>query len=139
VGELYTIGVFTGLGVSLGVVASALLGWIRYGPVLAAALGAAAGAALGVALSGTEEAIGGAVGGLAGAVGAGMLLRGALSRGGARVATGALLVAAALMLALLALVPALGYVEAVVLPALAARLRRASGRRYAGLRILARD
>jgi hypothetical protein len=36
-------------------------------------------------------------------------------------------------------VPALGYLEAVALPALAARLRRRSPERYAGLRTLARD
>jgi len=33
----------------------------------------------------------------------------------------------------------LGYVEALGLPALAARLRKRGGERYAGLRILARD
>ena len=138
-GELYTIGVFTGLGVSLGVVGAALLGGVRVGLALAAAAAAATGAALGLALADTEEAIGAGVGGLAGAVGAGVLVRGALTRGGARVATAALLVLAALVLALLALVPAVGYLEAVVLPALAARVRRVGGRRYAGLRILARD
>jgi hypothetical protein len=42
-------------------------------------------------------------------------------------------------LAVLALVPLLGYVEAVALPALAARLRRRSPETYAGLRTLARD
>ena len=139
VGELYTIGVFTGLGVSLGVVAAALLGGIRFGLPLAAALGAAAGGALGFALAGAEEAVGGAVGGVAGAVGAGVLVRGALTRGGARIATGALLVVAALVLAVLALVPALGYIQAVALPLIARRLRRSESRRYAGLRILARD
>lgn len=139
VGELYTIGVFTGLGVSLGIVGAALLGGLRLGLLLAAAAGAAAGAALGIALAGTEEAVGGGVGGLAGAIGAGVLLRGALTRGGARVATGGLLIVAALLFALLALVPGLGYLQAVVLPALAARMRRAGSRRYAGLRILARD
>jgi hypothetical protein len=139
VGELYTIGVFTGLGVGLGIVAAALLGGIRFGLPLAVVAGAAAGAGLGLALSETEEAIGGGLGGLAGAVGAGTLVRGALTRGGARIATGALLIAAAVVVGLLALVPAVGYLEAVVLPALAARLRRAESRRYAGLRILARD
>jgi hypothetical protein len=139
VGELYTIGVFTGLGVSLGVVGAALLGGIRLGLALAVVAATATGAALGLALADTEEAIGAGVGGLAGALGAGVLVRGALTRGGARVATAALLIVAALVLGLLALVPAVGYLEALVLPALAARVRRTGGRRYAGLRILARD
>jgi hypothetical protein len=43
------------------------------------------------------------------------------------------------VIGVLALVPAVGYVEAVVVPALAARLRRRTGRSYAGLRVLARD
>jgi hypothetical protein len=139
VGEIYAIGVFTGLGVSLGIVGAALLGGVRFGLPLALAAGGLAGTALGIALAGPEEAVGGAVGGLAGATGAGVLARGALTRGGARIATGALLVVAALVLGLLALVPGVGYLEAVVLPGLAARLRRAGSRRYAGLRILARD
>jgi hypothetical protein len=42
-------------------------------------------------------------------------------------------------IAVLALVPGIGYVETVVVPVLAARLRRRGGDRYAGLRILARD
>jgi hypothetical protein len=139
VGDLYTIGVFTGLGVGLGIVAAAVLGGLPFGRWMAIVAGAAAGVALGLAFSDMEQAIGGGIGGLAGAVGAGALARGALSRGGARLATGALLVAAALIVGLLALIPAVGYLEAVALPTIAARLRRAGGRRYAGLRILARD
>ena len=46
---------------------------------------------------------------------------------------------AALVVAALALIPGVGYLEALVLPALGARLRRRGGERYAGLRILARD
>jgi hypothetical protein len=46
---------------------------------------------------------------------------------------------AAVVTAGLAFVPALGYLEAVVLPALALRLRRREPERYAGLRTLARD
>jgi hypothetical protein len=45
----------------------------------------------------------------------------------------------ALAVAGLAWVPALGYVEALALPALAARLRRRAPERYAGLRTLAKD
>jgi hypothetical protein len=137
--DLYTIGVFVGFGAGLGVLAAALLGGIRVGLALALAAAAAGSVAFGLALADAEEAIGAAVGGLAGAFGAGALARGALTRGGARVATAALLVLAALVLGLLALIPGVGYLEAVVLPALALRLRRTGSRRYAGLRILARD
>lgn len=137
--DLYTIGVFVGFGVGVGVLAAALLAGARLGLALSLAAAAVAGIALGLALADIEEAVGAAVGGLAGAFGAGALARGALTRGGARVATAALLVLAALVLGLLALIPGVGYLEAVVLPALALRLRRTGSRRYAGLRILARD
>jgi hypothetical protein len=46
---------------------------------------------------------------------------------------------AALVLAILAWIPVFGYIEAVLVPALAARLRRRAPERYAGLRSLARD
>lgn len=138
-GDFYWIGVLTGFGVGLGVLAAGLLAGVRAGTALAAAAAVAAGAGLGLAVADAEEAVGGAIGGLAGALGAGALVRGALRRGGARVATGALLGLAAALLALLALIPGIGYLEAVLLPALGARLRRRGGRRYAGLRTLARD
>jgi hypothetical protein len=138
-GDLYAIGVLTGFGVGLGVLAAGLLAGARAGMVLAAAAAAGAGAGLGLALADTEEAVGGGIGGLAGALGSGALVRGTLRRGGARVATGALLGVAAVLLAVLALIPGVGYLEAVLLPALGARLRRRGGRRYAGLRTLARD
>ena len=47
--------------------------------------------------------------------------------------------AAALAVAVLALVPALGYLEALLAPLLGERLRRRTAGRYAGLRILAKD
>jgi hypothetical protein len=137
--DLYTIGVFVGFGVGLGVLAAALLAGARLGLALALAAAAAGGVALGLAVADVEEAVGAAAGGLAGAVGAASVARGALTRGGARAATAALLVLVAVVLGLLALIPGVGYLEAVVLPALAMRLRRTGSRRYAGLRILARD
>jgi hypothetical protein len=140
VGAWYTIGLFAGLGVAVGVLLAGLLATSRAGILLAFALGAAAGAAAGALLSGWPEAAGGGLGGLLGAAGAAQVVGGTLRRGGTRVGTALLFVLGAFVLALLALVPVLGYVEAVVVPALAARLRRrAAGRTYAGLRILARD
>ena len=47
--------------------------------------------------------------------------------------------AAVLGAALLAFIPAVGYVEALAAPVLGWRLRRRAGARYAGLRVLARD
>jgi hypothetical protein len=46
---------------------------------------------------------------------------------------------AALVLAALSFVPVLGYLLALALPVLGLRVRRRSGERHAGLRILARD
>jgi hypothetical protein len=137
--ELYTVGVFMGIGVAVGVLLAGLLAGTRLGAVAAVALAAAVGVAAGLGLADVEESVGGGLGGLAGAAGAGVLVGGALRHGGARIATGALLGLSAVVLAILAFVPALGYLEALALPALGARVRRRGGRRFAGLRTLARD
>jgi UPF0716 family protein affecting phage T7 exclusion len=67
------------------------------------------------------------------------LLSGTLRRGGTRVAAAALLAAGGFLIAVLAFIPLFGFIEAVVLPALATRMRRREPERYAGLRTLARD
>jgi hypothetical protein len=54
-------------------------------------------------------------------------------------ATALLVLVGAALVAALAFVPAIGYAEALALPALGMRLRRRAGKRYAGLRTLARD
>ena len=134
-GSWYTIGLLAGLGAAVGVLAAGL--FPRLAP---AALGAAAVAVgIGFARFDWDEAVAGAVGGLLGALGATTIVRGALRRGGTRGGTAALVAAAAVVTAGLAFVPVLGYLEAVVLPALALRLRRREPERYAGLRTLARD
>lgn len=51
----------------------------------------------------------------------------------------AALPAATLAAALLAFVPAAGYLEALAAPVVGWRLRRRAGGRYAGLRVLAKD
>jgi hypothetical protein len=129
----YTAGLAAGLGVGLGV----FLAGLRPG-LAATALGLAGGLAIGLLAWGWPEAVAGALGGGAGGPAASQIVRGALARGGARTPTALLMAAAGAVLAALALVPALGYLEAVALPALAARLRGRAGRRYAGLRILTR-
>jgi hypothetical protein len=137
-GDWYSVGVFAGLGVALGIAVVGGLGGRRFAlaaPFLAAALGVA----LGIVLADAEEAAAGGVGGALGAAGSLELVRGALGRGGTRAATGLLVLTGAAVVAGLAFVPGLGYVETVALPALGMRLRRRAGKRYAGLRTLARD
>jgi hypothetical protein len=139
VGAVYWIGVALGLGVGAGILLAGLLATGRAG-IAAAIVGAgAAGAAVGFLIGGPEDAIAAGIGGVAGAAGSAGLVRGALRRGGVRGATALLIGVAAFVCAVLAFVPFLGYVEAVILPALAARVRSREGERYAGLRILARD
>ena len=111
--------------------------WYTVG--LALGLGVAGGAVAGVLIEDWEELAGGALGGLIGAAAAAVVVAGALRRGGTRGGLALIVAAVAAGIAVLALVPVLGYVEAAVLPALAVRLRRTQPERYAGLRTLARD
>src|SRR5438309_9123127 len=116
-GNWYWVGVFAGLGVAFGIAAAAGLAG-RRASILAPFLAAAVAVALGIVFAHAEEAAGGGVGGILGAAGALELVGGALGRGGTRVATALLVVLAGLVAAALAFVPAVGYAEAVVLPAL---------------------
>jgi hypothetical protein len=138
-GEWYWIGVAVGLGAGVGVFLAGLLGADRRQVGAAMLLGAAAGVGVGLVLDDWGEAIGGGIGGLAGALGAGELALGTLRRGGTRAGTAVLFALGALAVAALGFVPALGYLEAALLPILGIRLRRRAGERYAGLRILAKD
>jgi hypothetical protein len=138
-GDWYWIGFCAGMGVASGALAAALLGWARLGWTAAVGIGIAAGIAIGFGLRDWDEALGGGIGGVAGGFGAGQIVRGALRCGGTRGGTATLVGAAAVGIAAIAAVPVLGYVEALVVPALALRMRRRGGDRYAGLRILARD
>jgi hypothetical protein len=140
-GAWYWIGVAAGLGAAAGVL---LAGALRVALLVVAVVAAAAGAGLGFAVDAWQpgswgDVAAGAAGGFAGAFGAAQIVRGALRRGGTAVGTAMIVAGAALLVAGLAWVPALGYLEAVALPALAARLRRRQPERYAGLRTLARD
>src|ERR671933_141349 len=138
-GDWYWIGLAVGIGVGCGLAFSGLLAALRAGLVAAALVAVAAGVGIGFALDDWDEALGGGLGGLARALGSAQLVRGTLRRGGTRGGTAVLVALAALAVAAPALVPGVGYLEAVALPALAARLRRRAGERYAGLRVLARD
>jgi hypothetical protein len=134
-GDWYTIGILVGLGASIGVAATGVLRRALAGLVLAVAVAVAIGLVFGQ----WDEAIGGAAGALCGAIGSAPLVRGTLRRGGTRGGTALLLALAALVGAALAFVPALGYLEAVAVPVLGARLRSRAPERHAGLRSLARD
>lgn len=139
VATLYWIGVALGLGVSAGVLLVGFLAGGRMGIAAAIVGAAAAGAAIGFFIWSLEEGLAGGIGGLAGSAGSAGVVRGALRRGGVRGATAALIGAAGLACALLAFVPLLGYLEAIVVTVLGVRVRGREGGRYAGLRILARD
>ena len=134
-GGWYWIGVLVGIGVALGVLAAAVLPrW-----VVAAVAAAVVAAVVGYLVTGWPEAVGGAVGGISGALGATPVVAGALRRGGTRSGLALLVGGAALVIAALAFVPIVGYLEAVLVPALGLRLRAREPERHAGLRTLARD
>lgn len=134
-GDWYTIGILVGLGAALGVAAT---GTLRR-PLAALVVAAAIAAAIGFAFWQWDEAAGGLAGALCGSLGSAPLVAGTLRRGGTRGGTAAILALAALVGAALAFVPVVGYLEALAVPALGARLRRRSPDKHAGLRTLARD
>jgi hypothetical protein len=138
-GAWYTIGLCVGVGTGAGVLLSGLFAASRLGVAVAVILAAAAGVGVGLAFFDWPEALGGGIGGLLGALGAAGIVQGTLRRGGTRLGTAVIVGLAGVGVAALALVPVVGYLEAIVIPALAVRLRRREGGRFAGLRILARD
>jgi len=138
-GSWYWIGVCAGLGVGIGVFLAGLFAGTRTALTAALVLAAGAGIAVGFLIGEWDEAIGGGAGGMLGAIGAAQLVAGTLRRGGARFGTAVFVGLAAVVLAALAWIPAAGYLEAALVPVLAARLRGRAAERYAGLRSLARD
>jgi hypothetical protein len=137
-GSWYWIGVCAGLGVAVGVLLAALFAGTRIALTATLVLAAGIGIAIVFALGQWDEAIGGGAGGAFGAIGAAQLVTGTMRRGGARFGIIVFLGLAALVLAALAWIPIVGYLEAAVVPALAARLRDRAPERYAGLRSLAK-
>ena len=143
-GGWYWIGVCVGLGAAAGVLLAGFAGAARAALPVAGLLAAVVGAGIGYGLEGWQpggwgDIVGGVVGGLVGALGAVQVVRGALRRGGTRGGTALLVAGAAIATAALAWAPVVGYVEALALPWLAARIRKRAPERYAGLRSLARD
>jgi len=139
VGDWYSIGLCVGLGTGIGVLLAGLVASSRAGIAAAVIAGAGAGLGIGLAFFHSAQGVGGVCGAVLGAAGAAVVVRGTLRRGGTVGGTAALIAGAAVVLAGLAFVPAVGYLEAVVVPALGLRLRRRIPERYAGLRTLARD
>lgn len=137
-GAWYTIGLCLGLGLGIGVILSGLLGVHAVGVGLATVVGGGAGALLGIALGDVVEVVAGALGGVLGALSAAAVVHGALRRGATRLGVAAYVGLTGVLVGLLALVPVVGYVEAVALPLLAARMRGRRAARYAGLRTLAK-
>ena len=137
-GSWYTIGLCLGLGLGLSVAITGILGSNVLGIGAAAIVGAVLGGAIGLLIGGTPETIAGAVGGVLGALAAAAVVVGrcdAARRGSElRAYMGAL----GVLVCLVALVPVAGYVLAVALPLLAARMRGRQAARFAGLRTLAK-
>jgi len=138
-GDWYTIGLALGIGTALGALFAGLLSSTPAGRAAAVGLAGAVGAGAGLLIEDWSETLAGAAGGVVGAAAAVVVVAGALRRGGTRGGLALIVGAAAVALAAVAFVPAAGYLEALALPALAARLRRTQAERYAGLRSLARD
>jgi hypothetical protein len=137
-GDWYEIGIMVGLGVAAGIAFAGILAGLRFG-VASTLLGSiVVGVVVGLLLNGWLGAAGGVVGAVVGSVSAAMVVRGAGKRGATAGGTALLLFAAAILVAMLALIPVVGYIEAVVLPGLAARRSRRGPDKYAGLRSLAK-
>jgi hypothetical protein len=98
----------------------------------------AVGVAAGLLVKGWLGLPGSLLGAVLGAVSASIVARGALRRGATRGGIALLVGGAAVAVGLLALLPVVGYVLAVVIPALAARRARNEPERHAGLRTLAK-
>ena len=143
-GAWYWIGVSAGLGTAVGVLVAAVVSSGRAAMIAGGVAAVLVAAGLGFGIhewqpGGWADVAVAAVASLLGLFGAAQIVKGALRRGGTRGGTGTLMTGAALVLAGLAWIPVVGYLEAIVVPIFAARSRRAQPERYAGLRTLARD
>jgi hypothetical protein len=138
VGAWYAIGLCLGLGLGLGVILAGLLAGRALGTGLATVAAAAVGAAVGFTVGDLPETIAGGAAGFVGALAAAAVVQGAMRRGATRLGLAAYLGATGLLICLLALIPVVGYLVVVAVPALAARMRGRQAARFAGLRTLAK-
>jgi hypothetical protein len=138
VGDWYEIGITLGLGVAVGLLLAGVLAAWRYGLVASTVGALLVGVAAGLVVKGWLGLPGALAGALIGAVSASLIARGALRRGATQGGTAFLVGSAAIVVALLALIPVVGYVLAVVVPTVALRRVRQEPARHAGLRTLAK-
>jgi hypothetical protein len=136
--EVWIIGISAGAGAAIGVAAAGLLARSARAPLVAAVLALAASGVIAWLVFDWKAGIAAAAGGLLGGFGAGVFVRGAVRRGGTASGTAVLLLAAAAVVLALALIPIVGFLEAVAIPAFALRARQRAGEKYAGLRTLAK-
>lgn len=136
--DWYEIGVTVGIGVAVGVAFAGVLAGLRFGFATTLLGALAVGLAAGFLVNGWTGAGGGAVGAVVGSISAAAVVRGAHRRGATLAGTAFLLLGAAVVIGLLALIPAVGYVEAAGIPFIAARRARSGPEKYAGLRSLAK-
>lgn len=137
-GDWYEIGITVGIGVAAGIAFAGVLAGLRFGFATTLLGATGVGIVAGLFVKGWIGAGGGVIGGVIGAVSAAAIVRGANRRGATIGGTAFLLVGAAVVVGLLALIPVVGYLEAVALPVLAARRARSGPEKYAGLRSLAK-
>ena len=132
------IGFTLGLGLAAGLLLAGIFAAWRNG-LLASALGAlAVGVLAGLLVRGWIGLPGAFAGALIGALSAWIIARGAVRRGGTAGGVAFLFVLAAILVAMLALIPFAGYVLAVLVPVAALRRARQEPARHAGLRSLAK-
>ena len=136
--DWYEIGITVGLGVAAGVAFAGVLAGLRFGFATTLLGALIVGVVAGLLVNGWTGAGGGVVGAVIGAVSAAAIVRGANRRGATLGGTAFLLLGAAVVLGLLALIPVVGYLEAVALPVIAARRARNAPEKHAGLRSLAK-
>ena len=137
-GDWYAIGITVGIGVAAGIAFAGVLAGLRFGFATTFLGALLVGVGVGLIVNGWLGAGGGVVGAVIGAISAAAIVRGANRRGATLGGTAFLLLGVAVVVGLLALVPAIGYLEAVVLPVIAARRARSGPEKYAGLRSLAK-
>ena len=132
------IGFTLGLGLAAGLLLAGIFAAWRFG-LVASLLGALlVGLAAGLLVRGSIGLPGAFAGALIGALSASIIARGTLRRGGTPGGTAFLFVLASILVGMVALIPFVGYVLAVLVPVAAVRRVRQEPARHAGLRSLAK-
>ena len=136
--DAVAIGFTLGLALAAGLLLAGILAAWRFG-LVASVLGAlVVGLVAGLLVRGWIGLLGAFAGALIGAVSASIIARGTLRRGGTPGGTAFLFELAAILVAMVALIPFVGYVLAVLVPVAAVRRVRQEPARHAGLRSLAK-